>query len=92
MRAGAPYYYFTLYNVRRCYSSRELPHNGIDQMCKTKMYAVKCKLRQAEKDYVHDEIYNNPNIASMWKVIWNCVPRKETTKPSYSGDVKKLTN
>ncbi|CAB4002993.1 Hypothetical predicted protein [Paramuricea clavata] len=53
---------------------------------------VKCKLRQAEKDYVHNEIYNNPNIASMWKVIRNCVPRKETTKPSYSGDVKKLAN
>ena len=53
---------------------------------------VKCKLRQAEKDYAHNEIYNNPNIASVWKVIRNCVPRKETTKPSYSGDVKKLAN
>ena len=42
-------------------------------------HKVKCKLRQAEKDYVHNEIYNNPNIASMWKVIRNCVPRKETT-------------
>jgi hypothetical protein len=28
----------------------------------------------------------------MWKVIRNCVSRKETTKPSYSGDVKKLAN
>jgi hypothetical protein len=28
----------------------------------------------------------------MWKVIRNCVPRKEITKPSYSRDGKKLAN
>ena len=53
---------------------------------------VKIKLREAEKDYLQKEIYNNKNRNSMWKAIRNCIPRKETTQPIYTRDIKLLAN
>ena len=46
--------------------------------------SVKRKLREAERIYVQNEICNSNKSRSMWKVLSDCVPRKETTKPNYS--------
>ena len=46
--------------------------------------SVKRKLREAERIYVQNEICNSNKSRSMWKVIRDCVPRKETTEPNYS--------
>ena len=53
---------------------------------------VKMKLREAERQYLQKEISNNKNRNSMWKAIRNCIPRKETTQPIYTRDVKLLAN
>ena len=53
---------------------------------------VKMKLREAGRQYLQKRIYNNKNSNSMWKAIRNCIPRKETTQPIYTRDVKLLAN
>ena len=53
---------------------------------------VKLKLREAERQYLQKEIHNNKSRNSMWKAIRNCIPRKETTQPIYTQDVKLLAN
>ena len=58
-------------------------------MCREK---VKSKLREAEKEYMYNQIHNNPKKTSMWKVIRNYIPRKETTKPIYSRNIKTLAD
>ena len=50
---------------------------------------VKDKLRNAEKEYLQNEI-NNQKGNSMWKTIGNCIPRKEVTQPVYTRDMKIL--
>ncbi len=57
------------------------------RMCRE---SVKRKLREAERKYVQNEIYNSNKSRSMWKVIRDCVPRKETTELNYSRNVEEL--
>ena len=53
---------------------------------------VKRTLREAEKRYVHNEIYKNKEPNAMWKVIRRCVPRKEVSQPVYTRDMKELAD
>ena len=53
---------------------------------------VKIKFREAKRQYLQKEIYNNKNRNSMWKAIRNCIPHKETTQPIYTRNVKPLAN
>ena len=53
---------------------------------------VKIKLREAERQYLQKEIYDNKNRNSLWKVIRNSISRKETTQPIYTRDIKLLAN
>ena len=39
---------------------------------------------------MQNEIYNSNKSRSMWKVIRDCVPRKETTKLNYSRNAEEL--
>ncbi len=57
------------------------------RMCRE---SVKRKLREAERKCVQNEIYNSNKSRSMWKVIRDCVPRKETTELNYSRNVEEL--
>ena len=45
---------------------------------------VKTKLREAERQYLQKEIYNNKNRDSMWKAIRNRILRKETRQTIYT--------
>ena len=53
---------------------------------------VKKSLRNAEKEYLRNEIYNNQKRNSMWKAIRKSIPRKEVSQPVYTKDVKILAN
>ena len=53
---------------------------------------IKMKLREADRQYHQKKIHNKKNRNSMWKAIGNCIPRKETTQPIYTRDVKLLAN
>ena len=52
--------------------------------------AVKKALRESERKYVQNEIHKNLNRSSMWKVIRNCLPRKESTELKYSRNITEL--
>jgi hypothetical protein len=52
--------------------------------------AVKKALRESERKYVQNEIHKNLNRSSMWKVISNCLPRKESTEHKYSRNITEL--
>ena len=51
---------------------------------------VKTVLREAEKEYVQNEIKKNQSSSERWKVIRNCIPTRETSRPAYSRDMKEL--
>ena len=52
---------------------------------------AKRKLREAEREYVQNEIHKNSDeTRSMWKVIRSCNPRKETTELNYSRNIREL--
>lgn len=54
---------------------------------------VKEKLREAERKFVHNKINNNNNNNnSLWKIIRECIPRKEISRPVYSRNVSELAN
>ena len=54
---------------------------------------VKDKLNEAERKFVHKKIHNsNNNNNSLWKIIRDCIPKKETSYPSYSRNVSVLAN
>lgn len=53
---------------------------------------VKRKLREAEKKYVQKEMDDNQSISARWKVIRNCIPSKEKSRPMYSKNMKELAN
>ncbi len=53
---------------------------------------VKRRLCHAERNYVQKEINDNQNSSTMWKVIRNCIPTKEKSRPVYSRDVTELAN
>ena len=45
---------------------------------------LQSKLREAEREYVQNEILKNSDeTRSMWKIMRSCVPRKETTELNY---------
>ncbi len=52
--------------------------------------SVKRKLRGAERKYVQNEIYISNKSRSMWKVIRDCVPHKETTELNHLRNVEEL--
>ena len=53
---------------------------------------VKSKLREAEREYVRMELERSHNISSKWKIIINCIPRKETTQQVYTRDHNEVAN
>ena len=44
---------------------------------------VKRVLREAEKDYVQNEVKKNHSSSERWKVIRNCIPTREKSCPAY---------
>ena len=53
---------------------------------------VKRKPREAEREYVQNEIHKNcDETRFMWKVMRSCVPRKETTELNYSRNIRELS-
>ena len=53
---------------------------------------VKRRLCDAERNYVQKEINDNQSSSAMWKVIRNCIPTKEKSRPVYLRDVTELAN
>ena len=51
---------------------------------------VKRVLREAEKKYVQNEVKNNQSSSERWKVIRNCIPTREKSRPAYYRDMKEL--
>lgn len=54
---------------------------------KTRKREVKRELRLAEREFVADQIKNNPNNARcLWKTIQSCIPNKSTCRRSFTKD------
>lgn len=53
---------------------------------------VKSALRNAEKEFVKRKLESSKNTSSKWKIIRNCIPRRESSQPVYTRDLKKVTN
>ena len=53
---------------------------------------VKSELRNAEKEFVKRKLESSSNISPKWKVIRNCIPRRESSQPVYTRDLKEVTN
>ena len=53
---------------------------------------VKSELRNAEKEFVKRKLESSSNTSSKWKVIRNCIPRRESSQPVYTRDLKEVTN
>ena len=53
---------------------------------------VKVRLREAEREHVQSQLIFCHKNCSKWKVIRNCIPRKETTQAVYSRDVKTIAD
>ena len=51
---------------------------------------VKIRLRKAEHKYINKEMEGCHNTSSQWKLIRNCLPRKETTQQVYTREVKEV--
>ena len=51
---------------------------------------VKIRLREAEREYINKEMEGCQNNSSQWKLIRNCLPRKETTQQVYTREVKEV--
>ena len=51
---------------------------------------VKRVLLEAEKEYVQNEVKKNQSSSERWKVIRNCLPTREKSRPAYSRDMKEL--
>ena len=65
--------------------------------CDWELYRASCKhvktrLREAEMNFVQNELQQCKKNSSKWKVIRNCAPRKESTQPAYSRDLKTLAD
>ena len=50
----------------------------------------KIRLRKAEHEYINKEMEGCQNTSSQWKLIRNCLPRKETTQQVYTKEVKEV--
>ena len=54
---------------------------------KTRKREVKRELRLAEREFVADQIKNNPNNARcLWKTIRSCIPNKSACRRSFTKD------
>ena len=62
-----------------------------DRYCSSRK-EVKRKIHVAEKEYVHNIIYDSQNKNSMWKVIRKCIPSKVMLWPAYTQDLNELAN
>ena len=51
---------------------------------------VKRVLREAQKEYVQNEVKKNQSSSERWKVLRNCIPTREKVCPAYSRDMKEL--
>ena len=51
---------------------------------------VKIRLWKAEHKYINKEMEGCQNNSSQWKLIRNCLPRKETTQQVYTREVKEV--
>ena len=47
-------------------------------------------LREVEKGYAQNEVKKNQSSNERWKVIRNCIPTREKSRPAYSRDMKEL--
>ena len=52
--------------------------------------SVKARLRDSEREHAKTELKNCKKTSSMWKVIRNCIPRKEISQPVYSRGLKDV--
>ena len=53
---------------------------------------VKRKIRLAEKEFMEQQIKENRNTNTMWKVICSCIPKKSALQSSFSLDVNTVAN
>ena len=51
---------------------------------------VKIRLRKAEQEHINKEMEGRQNTTSQWKLIRNCLPRKEATQQVYTREVKAV--
>ena len=50
---------------------------------------VKIRLRKAEQEYINKEMEGCRSTICQWKLIRNCLPRKETTQQVYTREVRR---
>ena len=62
------------------------------QTYRAKRNEVKVRLREAERGHVQSQLASCQKNSSKWKVIRNCIPRKESTQTVYSRDVKVIAD
>ena len=62
------------------------------QTYRAKRNEVKVRLREAEREHVQSQLASCQKNSSKWKVIRNCIPRKESTQAVYSRDVKIIAD
>ena len=58
------------------------------QTYRGKRNEVKVRLREAEREHIQSQLISCYKNSSKWKVIRNCIPRKESTQTVHSRDVK----
>ena len=51
---------------------------------------VEIRLRKAEHEYINKEMEGCQNNSSQWKLIRNCLLRKETTQQVYTREVNEV--
>ena len=51
---------------------------------------VKRRLCDAERIYVQKEMNGNQSSSAMWKVIRNCIPSKEKSRPGCDGTGERV--
>ena len=51
---------------------------------------VEVCLRKAKREHVQSELLSCQKNSSKWKVIRNCIPRKESTQAVYLRDIKVI--
>ena len=51
---------------------------------------VKRVLREADKEYVQNEVKKNQSSSERWKAIRNCIQTREKSRSTYSRDMKEL--
>ena len=87
--------------IKKLMASRDELHRRFNQTRDTDVWQaykesrniVKTTLKNAEKDYVRDEVLaHKDNPGSLWKVINNSIPSKEKRTPLYSKDPAILAN